>query len=178
MSTGVMRDESQPSLSTDAVAVAIPAPQSQPRRSPRTEDGQTIVEFAIASVALLLIVFGTVDFGRAIYLQVQLENGVREAARELKTRTASVNTCSGITQEFAQFRVRTARNPEEGGGCGQGEHPRPGLGSATAAISCVPSCTAGSHLTVSASMPFQAVTQEFLGIRPITLTASATVILE
>jgi Flp pilus assembly protein TadG len=145
------------------------------------ETGQAIVEFAIVSVVLLLTVFGTVDFGRAIYLQAQLENGVKEAARDLKTRSASglaANNCGAITQSAAQFRVRNARNPESGGGCNQGEHARPGLQTATATISCSPSCTSGSQLTVNGTLAFQAITQQFLGISPITLTASATVVLE
>ena len=33
-----------------------------------TSDGYTMVEVAITSVAFLLIVFGTIDFGRSIYL--------------------------------------------------------------------------------------------------------------
>ncbi|MEA2530923.1 MAG: hypothetical protein QOG89_2567, partial [Thermomicrobiales bacterium] len=115
---------------------------------------------------------------RAIYLQSQLDNAVREAGRELKTRTASQNTCSGVTQAFAQYRIRTMRNPEVGGGCGQGETARPGLETATATISCAPSCTAGSKLTVTGSLNFKAVTQSFLGIGPITLNSTATVILE
>jgi hypothetical protein len=143
-----------------------------------TGQGQAIVEFALVSVLLLLTVFGTIDFGRAIYLQSQLDSAVREAGRELKTRTASQNTCSGVTQAFAQYRLRTIRNPEAGGGCGQGEHPRPGLETATAIISCAPSCTAGSKLTVTGSLNFKAVTQSFLGIGPITLRSSVTVTLE
>ncbi len=140
--------------------------------------GQALVEFAIVATVFLMIVFGTIDFGRAIYLKSELNNAVREATRELKTRTASKNTCSGITQSFAQFRVRNSRNPEEGGGCGVGEHPRPGLETATASISCTPSCSAGGRLTVTANLQFQAITQVFLGLSPITLTSTSTVTLE
>src|SRR4051794_14597140 len=52
-------------------------------RALRTKEhsGQAIVEFAIVSVAFLMMVFGTVDFGRAIYMYSQLENSVREGAR-------------------------------------------------------------------------------------------------
>lgn len=140
--------------------------------------GQVLIEFAIVSVFFFLVVFGTIDFGRAIFLQSELENAVREATRELKTRTASVNTCSSITQAFAQYRVRTIRNPEDGGGCGVGEYPRPGLETATATISCTGSCSTGDKLTVTGYLNFQAVTQNLLGISPLTLSATSTVTLE
>ncbi|HVH64316.1 MAG TPA: TadE family protein [Candidatus Dormibacteraeota bacterium] len=45
------------------------------------ERGQSLVEFAVSSVVLLLLVGGLVDVGRAIYIQESLSNAVREAAR-------------------------------------------------------------------------------------------------
>jgi Flp pilus assembly protein TadG len=143
--------------------------------------GQAIVEFAIVSLLFFLTVFGMIDFGRAIFLKSELDNAVREAARELKTRTASglaANNCGSITQAEAQYVVRMIKNPEEGGACKQGEHPRPGLETATATISCTPSCTVGSKLTVTGYLSFQAITQDLLGISPITLSSSSTVTLE
>jgi hypothetical protein len=138
-------------------------------------EGQNLVEFALVSVTFLLIVFGTVDLGRVIFIKSQLENGVKEAAREQKTQVAAGYNCTSVTPTW---RVRYQKNPEEGGGCMQGEHPRPGMSTATATMSCSPSCTAGATLTVNGQIQFQAITQEFLGISPITLTASATVIIE
>ncbi|HEY8447244.1 MAG TPA: TadE family protein [Thermomicrobiales bacterium] len=142
------------------------------------ERGQATVEFAIVSVFLLLTVFGTIDFGRAIYLKSELETAVREAAREARVRTASSVTCGGTLMSQLEFRVRHMKNLEYGEKCNEGEHPRPGLENATVSYSCTPSCTSGGKLTVTASLPFQAVTQEFLGLRPLTLTATATVTLE
>jgi Flp pilus assembly protein TadG len=132
--------------------------------------GQAIVEFAIVSVAFLLIVFGTIDFGRPIYLYSQLHNAVRDVAREGKVKAANGQ---GVNAGTLQSHVKNYWNPET-----QTTTPRPGLQSATATVSCSGDCTSGNKLTVTGSLPFQAVTQGFLGISPITLTASATVTLE
>jgi Flp pilus assembly protein TadG len=43
--------------------------------------GQSLVEFALSSVVLLLLVGGLVDIGRAIYLSETLANAAREGAR-------------------------------------------------------------------------------------------------
>lgn len=135
-----------------------------------TSDGYTMVEFAVASIAFLLIVFGTVDFGRSIYLYSQLNNGVREAAREAKVGEANGYGWSAGT---IGKRVRVAKNPAT-----SAETNRPGLGNATVNYSCTGSCAPGDRLTIEADLPFSAVTQGFLGIGPITLHSSATVTFE
>jgi Flp pilus assembly protein TadG len=43
--------------------------------------GQSVVEFSLVSLVLLLIVFGTIDLGRAVFVRSMLTNAVREAAR-------------------------------------------------------------------------------------------------
>ena len=43
--------------------------------------GQSMVEFALSSVVLLLLVGGLVDIGRAIYVSEALSNAAREGAR-------------------------------------------------------------------------------------------------
>lgn len=46
-----------------------------------TQRGQSMVEFALSSVVLLLLVSGLVDIGRAIYVSEALSNAAREGAR-------------------------------------------------------------------------------------------------
>jgi Flp pilus assembly protein TadG len=46
-----------------------------------SERGQSMVEFALSSVVLLLLVGGLVDIGRAIYINEALGNAAREGAR-------------------------------------------------------------------------------------------------
>jgi len=129
-----------------------------------------MVEFAITSVAFLLIVFGTIDFGRSIYLYSQLNNGAREAAREAKVGEANGYGWSAGT--IGQ-RVRVAKDPAT-----SAETSRPGLAGATVTYTCTGSCAPGDRLTIDADLPFSAITQGFLGIAPITLHSSATVTIE
>ena len=135
-----------------------------------TSDGYTMVEFAVASVVFLAIVFGVVDFGRSIYLYSQLNNGVREAAREAKVGEANG---FGWSDGTITHRVRVAKNPET-----SAESGRPGLSGAAVTYSCAGGCAPGDLLTIEAELPFRALTQTFLGIGPITLNASATVTIE
>jgi Flp pilus assembly protein TadG len=54
----------------------------RPTREARTrQTGQSLVEFALSSVVLLLLVGGLVDIGRAIYVTEALSSAVREGAR-------------------------------------------------------------------------------------------------
>jgi Flp pilus assembly protein TadG len=46
-----------------------------------SQRGQSLVEFALSSVVLLLLVGGLVDIGRAIYISEALSNAAREGAR-------------------------------------------------------------------------------------------------
>ena len=45
------------------------------------QHGQSLVEFAVSSVVLLLLVGGLVDIGRSIYISEGLSNAAREGAR-------------------------------------------------------------------------------------------------
>lgn len=49
----------------------------------RGESGASAVEFALVLLPLLLIVFGIIDYGRAFYVQVNLESSTREIARQM-----------------------------------------------------------------------------------------------
>src|SRR4030088_2894504 len=49
-----------------------------PRSSQR---GQSLVEFAISSIVLLLLMMGLLDLSRALYYAVNLQGAAREAAR-------------------------------------------------------------------------------------------------
>ena len=60
----------------------MPRPPKTPLlRSSMRERGQSLVEFALSSVVLLLLVGGLVDIGRAIYISEALSNAAREGAR-------------------------------------------------------------------------------------------------
>jgi Flp pilus assembly protein TadG len=122
-----------------------------------TTSGQAIVEFALVSMAFFMIVFGTIDFGRAIFMYSQLHNAVREGARYGKMYPTNT---SDIKSKVTSY----------GSGLS--------IAAADITVSCSPgACSASSvtALTVTAETDFTAITQELLGISPITLTSSATV---
>src|SRR6059058_617531 len=52
-----------------------------PHDKPHARAGQSVVEFALVSLTILLITFGIVDIGRAVFQRSMLTNAVREAAR-------------------------------------------------------------------------------------------------
>jgi Flp pilus assembly protein TadG len=57
------------------------------RRSGRREEGAAAVEFALLLPILLLILFGIIDFGRALNMQIQLTEAAREGVRPLALGT-------------------------------------------------------------------------------------------
>jgi Flp pilus assembly protein TadG len=60
----------------------VPRPPYLPHKRPvQSQRGQSLVEFALSSVVLLLLVGGLVDIGRAIYVTDALSNAAREGAR-------------------------------------------------------------------------------------------------
>jgi hypothetical protein len=147
-----------------AVEQGAPAP---PARSPRflravrtrERSGQAIVEFAMVSVAFFMMVFGTIDFGRAIYMYSQLENSVREGARY------------GKMNPTANFDIEDVVLTK-----GEGLDMRPDDINISCTGGCYPGC---SDITVSATALFTPITARLLGIGPddlpIHLRASATV---
>jgi hypothetical protein len=48
---------------------------------PRRQRGQSLVEFAISSIVLLLLMMGLLDLSRAFYFAVNLQGAAREGAR-------------------------------------------------------------------------------------------------
>lgn len=47
--------------------------------------GQTLLESALVTILFFLLTFGVFDFGRAFYVQMTLQNAVREAGRYAST---------------------------------------------------------------------------------------------
>lgn len=142
---------------------------SRPPRWPRCHlvipgrvAGQAVVEFSFAGVIFLLIVLGTVDFGRVIFTYVQLHNAVREGARYGKVHCDEAGWVAATEDEVI------ARSPTLGL---TGSDIDVNLD----ADGCVPP---NGAVTVSAETEFTAIAQVFLGIDPLTLTAAAVVDVE
>lgn len=62
------------------------------RRERRGEKSQALVEFALVAPVLLLLSFGIIDFGRALYFYVTIGNTAREVARYAESATLPMPT--------------------------------------------------------------------------------------
>lgn len=61
----------------------------------QSERGNAMVEFAIVLPLLLIVVFGIIDFGRALYTANNLTAAVREGARLASTQISPDPTTAG-----------------------------------------------------------------------------------
>lgn len=64
-------------------------------RSFRSSDGAAMVEFAIVLPIILLVVFASIDFGRALYTVNNLTAAVREGARLASVQISPDPTTAG-----------------------------------------------------------------------------------
>ena len=113
------------------------------------EAGNALVEFAIVAPLLLLLVFGIIDFGLTLNHDVDLTNGVREAARQgvVADYTGSDAGCSAVVGPAAQLACFARDNI--------------GLGDKTAVSISYPTGTnyvVGQILVVCASTPMTSTT--------------------
>jgi len=84
------------------------------RRWPGTKGcdrGAAVVEFALLLPALLLLVFGIIDFGRALNAQITLTQAAREGARLDSTCNATVNANCGTTVQNRTVTAAPGLNP-------------------------------------------------------------------
>lgn len=77
------------------------------RARDESDRGATLVEFAIVAPLLLLIVFGTIEFGFLFLQNLDVRNGTREAAR-----LASVNGTNS-TATNAELKAQTLARMDE-----------------------------------------------------------------
>ena len=120
----------------------------------KRSNGQALVEFSLAFIVLSMLVFGIVDFGRAIYQF----NAVSQSAREI-ARVTSVHPGTNFT-------IPAGRSPETNAVISTQMKLVPGLVVAADAIKCVD--TAGTvqamcdfstdSVRVVVTAPFKAVT--------------------
>lgn len=79
--------------------------------APQCEQGQSLVEFAVGLVVILLILCGLLDLGRAYFIFVALEDGAGEAALYLSINPECRYESDGadcVDPNNAEFRARNA----------------------------------------------------------------------
>ena len=74
----------------------------------KSERGSSMVEFAIASTALLLLIFGILEFGRVLYIYHTVSNAARLGSRWAIVRggsscTSSVDHCSASQSDISAY---------------------------------------------------------------------------
>ena len=136
------------------------------KRNTKWIGGQGMVEFALVLPILLLLVVGALDFGRAFYIKVGLENAAREGAYYMvyhSTETnaiASAKTAVQTESKYSGFPIATNKIVVK---CMQG---------GTENINCPP----GSTVIVTVQYEFQFVVSRFFG-GPIQLTNEARMLI-
>ncbi|MGH9874035.1 MAG: TadE/TadG family type IV pilus assembly protein [Pyrinomonadaceae bacterium] len=60
-----------------------------PKKSERGERGSTLVEFAIGATVFLTVMFGVMEFGRALWVHNALSDAARRGARYAVVHTAA-----------------------------------------------------------------------------------------
>jgi Flp pilus assembly protein TadG len=143
-------------------AIVAPPPRFLRALRTRERSGQAIVEFAMVSVAFLMLVFGTIDFGRVIFMYSQLHNSVREGARYGKMNPTDNYAIENVV-------ISSAENL--------------GIQPGNIDIHCTGGCYPGcSDVTVEATAQFVPLTARLLGLGaddlPIMMHSSATVTAE
>lgn len=76
-------------------AVRLPSQLAAVRRLARASDGATAVEFAIIAPVLLMLLFGIMEGGRALWMQNALNFAVEQAAR---CASIDQNNCGTVAQ--------------------------------------------------------------------------------
>lgn len=85
--------------------VLIKSPQNS--KSSATERGSTLVEFAVVITVLLTVMFGIIDFSRAMYAYHFVSNAAREATRYASVRGSACNTwasaCPALNTDVTSY---------------------------------------------------------------------------
>jgi Flp pilus assembly protein TadG len=138
-------------------------------RALRREDGQALVELALVLPVLLLVVFGIVDFGRAMNYDEQATHLANEAARY----AAVGQVPAGATGTLGQWSRAQVDSPELAHGS------RSVTGTPTVCVS-YPSGTSnvGDPVRISMSYTYSWLPVLHLGVTSTTITRSATMRIE
>jgi Flp pilus assembly protein TadG len=106
--------------------------------------GQSMVEFALAAPVFLLLLFGTIEFGRLVWTIHELENGTREAMRYAVVHGADSGDPADVGDMETVHADRT---------------------SIDATLSCT-NCggTRGTTVVVSATYSFQPIVTTLIGL--------------
>lgn len=137
-------------------------------KRPSDSRGQALVEFAFAFPILILLIFGLLDLGRAVYAQHQISEAAREGARYGSVQARSATDIAGI-EAYAEARIS-------------------GIPGVTATAACIRPgdvvlpCSANDVLQVTVETDLEMITPiiaqllSAAGINPIQLNSTSNVL--
>ena len=130
--------------------------------------GQGIVEFALVLPIFLLLTLGTIELGWLVYSNHTLNNATREGARYAMVngeRAAERNGVSVVSSSEVHDVV-----VERAGALGGNVH--------YTHLSFSPDANPGSEVTVESVYSYQPLVGAIVGVSPMTLRSSTTVIVQ
>jgi Flp pilus assembly protein TadG len=145
-----------------------------PLNRQRREKGQSLVEFSLGLVVLLLVVCGLLDLGRVYFTFVALEDGAGEAALYLSLHPKCLrnDSVTAIVDECKDPNNATFRAQNSGG-------YEVDWNKATLTFS-VPAASVGEPVKVTVDYNYKLLTPiipRIAGVNPIKITASASQII-
>jgi Flp pilus assembly protein TadG len=140
------------------------------RRGRDRSRGQALVEFAFVLPILLLLIFGLVDFGRALFTLNTLSQGAREGARWGSVQARSATDIDGIED----YTVSRLVGLDEDLVTVEVTCIRPG----DIVLPCAADDTLEVHVETTFSMatPIIAQLMEAIGANPMTLSSTSQVV--
>jgi hypothetical protein len=148
----------------------------------RRDRGVALIEFALLLPILAIIVFGTIDLGRAFQLKNQLKNAAREGAAYAQVQPARQVSNTGVCANPNNIRHRAQKElPNNGTGFTILVTPPDSstLGSPNG-CETVAGYAPGEEITVAARRDFDVFTPLVGAITgdPITITETVTVVIQ
>ena len=135
------------------------------RRSSSRERGAALVELAAALLVLMIVLVGTIDFGRVMYTALAVTQAARAGAEFGAQSTANSNNPTGMinaAQNAVQSDIGTVTIPTPTKTCRCVPNNPTTTGDLdTASVACTATCSSVQHLvavvTVNASKQFSTI---------------------
>lgn len=133
--------------------------------------GNAAIELALLAPMLMLLTIGTIDYGFAIYNQMEVQNAAQAGAEYALKHGFSATGISSAVTAATTLTVSATPAPAESCGCPSGTSLTP----ATCGTSCANGLAAGTYVTVGAQSTYSTLVP-YPGIASsYTLAASSTV---
>jgi Flp pilus assembly protein TadG len=148
-------------------------------RKKRNQRGTALVEFALVLPFLAILVFGTIDLGRAYQLQNRLKNGAREGGRQAQISPQQVVANAGTGCGANPDNISYAATHEESAAAANFTVAVTNM-TANTPITSPNTLVGGTRVRVKVTAPFQVLTPFISNIvgSPLTLSGTQEVVVQ